>query len=335
MARASKNVVAVTPGGDITLDHIMGYYTLFTVPDEPVSASKLNRLWIAEGLPHDIIPNSRSAKNAFQVAARSIENRSRKTDSAKRRIEIEVDPVAEDADRVVYQVTKLARDSRNELIHHPKAMKLTFDKNTELMSWEPIDRLSDMDQSDLQGLFDLIQNHYDRNAKKVPGSRVRSGIRKLLKEIGAVNIRKRSGGSGVYFVPKEAKDYLDSLETVIGELYEADAAELHLIPTVSAAGQRELVERHFNANVSSELDELMAEVTEALKRVDPQSGGDDSGKRALRKDRVGNILAQRKFLGEHRERYVDLLGTSLEEMEVKLGLLDQQLEALVLRTNAD
>lgn len=335
MARAPKNVVAVTPGGEITLDHIMGYYTLFTVPDEPVSASKLNRLWIAEGLPHDIIPNSRSGKNAFQVAARSIENRSRRTDTEGRRIEIEVDPVTEDKDRVVYQVTKLARDARNEVIDHPKAMKLTFDKNTELISWEALDRLTDMDESDLKGLVDLIQNHYDRNAKKVPGSRVRSGIRKLLKEIGAVNIRKRSGGSGVYFVPKEGKDYLDSLETVITELY-GDDAELHLIPTVSADGQRELIERHFNANVSSEIDELMAEVTEALRRVDPMLGGDDAeGKRALRKDRVGNILAQRKFLGEHRERYVDLLGTSLEEMEVKLGLLDQQLEALVLRTNAD
>lgn len=322
--RVPKNVVAVTPGGEITLDHIMGYYALFTVPDEPVSASKLNRLWIAEGLPHDIIPNSRSAKNAFQVAARSIENRSRKTDSAKRRVEIEVDPVTEDADRVVYQVTKLARDSRNEVIDHPKAMKLTFDKNTELMSWEPIDKLTDMDESDLSGLFGLIQNHYDRNAKKVPGSRVRSGMRKLMKEIGAVNIRKRSGGSGVYFVPKEGKGDLDSLETVITELY-GDGAEMHLIPTVSSAGQRELVERHFNANVSSEIDGLMAEVTEAL-----------TGEgRKLRKDRVGNILQQRKYLGDHRERFVGLLGTSLEEMEVKLGLLDQQLETLVLRTNAE
>lgn len=323
MARVPKGVVAVTPGGEITLDHIMGFYALFTVPDEPVSASKLNRLWIAEGLPHDIIPNSRSAKNAFQVAARSIESRSRRTDAKSRRVEIEVDPVVEDKDRVVYQVTKLARDERSELIDHPKAMKLTFDKNTELMSWEPIDKLSDMDESDLSGLFDLIQNHFDRNAKKVPGSRVRSGIRKLLKDIGAVNIRKRSGGTGVYFVPKEGKDDLDSLETVITELYGSEKAELHLIPTVSAEGQRELIERHFNANVSSEIDELMADVTEALKNEE----------RKMRKDRVGNILAQRKFLGEHRERYVSLLGTSLEEMEIKLGLLDQQLETLVLRTN--
>jgi hypothetical protein len=324
VTRVPKNVVAVTPGGEITVDHIMGFYALFTVPDEPVSASKLNRLWIGEGLPHDIIPNSRSAKNAFQVAARSIENRSRKTDQHNRRVEIEVDPVTEDADRVVYQVTKIARDARNEVIDHPKAMRLTFDKNTELMAWEPLDRLTDMDESDLKGLFDLIQNHFDRNAKKVPGSRVRSGIRKLMKEIDAVNIRKRSGGSGVYFVPKEGKDYLESVETFFAELY-GDDAELHLIPTVSAAGQRELIERHFNANVSGEIDSMMAEVTEALK-------GEG---RKLRKDRVGNILQQRKFLGEHRERYVDLLGTSLEEMEVKLGLLDQQLETLVLKTNAE
>lgn len=322
--RVPKNVVAITPGGHITMDHIMGFYALFTVPDEPVSASKLNRLWISEGLPHELIPNSRQAKNAFQVAARSIENRSRKTDSNKRRIEIEVDPVTEDADRVVYQVTKLARDQFNEVIDHPKAMKLTFDKNTELMTWEGIDKLNDMDESDLKGLFDLIQNHYDRNAKKVPGSRVRSGVRKLMKEIGAVNIRKRTGGTGVYFVPKDRKEDLDSLQTVLTELY-GEKAELHLIPAASASGERELVERHLNANVSSEIDGLMAEVADALK-------GEG---RKMRKDRVGNILQQRKFLGEHRENYVNLLGTSLEEIEVKLDLLDQQLESLVLSSNAE
>lgn len=323
MSRVPKNVVAVTPGGNITLDHIMGFYTLFTIPDQPVSASKLSRLWISEGLPPDLIPNSRQAKNNFQQACRSIENRSRKTDTEKKkRIEIEVDPVIEHADRVVYQVTKLERDAFNDVIDHPKAMKVTFDKDSEIITWEPLDKLSDMDESDLRKLFDAIQAHFDKNAKKVPGPRVRSGVRRLMQEIGATNIRKRAGG--VYFVPKDGKTYLEGLETVLTELYGGDA-ELHLIFAASAEGERELVERHFTTNVSQEVDEVMAEVKSAL----------DSEGRKMRSDRVGNILAKRKMLGEHREKYASLLGTSLEEIGTKLDLLDQQLEALVLATNAD
>lgn len=326
MSRVPKNVVAVTPGGNITMDHIMGFYTLFTLPNEPVSSAKLHRYWVAEGLPPNLIPTSRQAKNTFQQAARSIENRSRKTDADKKRTEIEVDPVVEDVNRVIYQVTKLKRDQFNEVIDHPKAMKVTFDKKTETISWEPLDKLEDMDESDLKGLFDLIQNHYDRNAKKVPGARVRSALRALLKEVGGTPIiRKKSGGiGGIYFVPKDGRDYLDSAQTVLSELY-GDDAELHLIFAASADGERELVERHFTVNVSEEIDKLMAEVTESLRREGQK----------MRSDRVGNILANRKMLGEQREKYAALLGTSLEELETKLDLLDQQLESLVLNSNAD
>lgn len=326
MTRTPKNVIAVTPGGDITMDHIMGFYTLFSLPNEPVSASKLHRLWIAEGLPPDLIPHSRAAKNNFQQAVRSIENRSRKVGADKKRTEIEVDPVTEDANRVVYQVTKLKRDQFNEVIDHPKAMKVTFEKDSEIITWEPLDKLEDMDESDLKGLFDLIQNHYDKNAKKVPGTRIRAAIRKLVKEAGGTPIiRKKQGGTGgVYFVPKNGRDYLESVRTVLTQLYD-DNAELHLIFAANADGERELVERHFTANVSQEIDSLMAEVTEALR-------GEG---RKMRSDRVGNILAQRKLLGATREQYAELLDASLEETEEKLGLLDQQLETLVLQTNAD
>jgi seryl-tRNA synthetase len=304
------------------MDHIMGFYALFTIPDEPVSSGKLSRLWISEGLPPDLIPRIRQPKNTFQQAVRSIENRSRKTDSKKKRIEIEVDPVAEDANEIIYQVTKLERSELKKVIDHPKAMKVRYDKQTEQIEWEPLDRLEDMDESDLKGLFDLIQNHFERNAKKVPGARVRAGVRALMKELGATNIRKKAGG--VYFVPKDGRDYLEGLETVLGELW-GDKAELHLIFAASAAGEKDLVERHFTTNVSSEVDKLMAEVTEALKT---------ESTRKMRSDRVGNILAQRKMLGDAREKYAALLDSSLEETETKLDLLDQQLEQLVLSSNS-
>jgi hypothetical protein len=330
MSRAPKNVVAITPGGNITLDHIMGFYTLFTIPDKPVSTTKLNRLWIAEGLPHDLIPHERDAKHNFMHAVRSIETRSRSTDKENRRKDVEVDPVTETSDYVVYQVTSLIRDRLNEVIDHPKAMRIRYDKATEAITPERLDRNTGLDDAELETLATRVQDQFDANASKVPGARVRASVRALMKDIGATNVRKKAGG--VYFVPKDGKSTLDGLGSVLRGLWGDDEAELHLIVAANAEGERALVEKHFTVNLSDEVDELMAEVTEALVAADPKTATDP---RKMRKDRFGNIVNRRKAMAEQRERYSELLGSTLEEVETKLELLDAQLEKLVLNLNVD
>jgi hypothetical protein len=315
--RKPKNVVAVTPGGNITMDHIIGFYALFTVPDKPVSASKLTREWFGAGLPHDLIPKSRQGKHAFQVAARSVETRRRVTGTAGHTSEIKADQVMETPTEVIYQITNVLRDKANEQIDHPKTMRVRYNKDTEDIRWEALDRLFGTDV--LDDLGHAIQGHYDKNAKKVPGARVRNAIRGLMGACEAQNVRRKAGG--VYFVPKDGKSYLDGLNTVLEALY-GDDAELHLIFCANAEGERQMIERHLTANVTTEVDELMAEVTGAL-----------TGEgRKMRKDRVENILQRRKMMGGTKEKYAAILNTSLDEVSTKLELLDDQLETLVMQS---
>jgi len=327
--RRRKNVIAVTPGGEITEEMILGYITLFTVPDRAVSASKLNRTWISEGLPHTLIPQSRRSVNAFQVACRSVETR-RRTEATRTR-EVEVDQVHETADKCVYQVTFLVRDKSNEIIEHPKALRVFFDKHTEAITWEALDKNVDQDQ--VNELGSRIRDFYDANAKKVPAARVREAIRKLMDVCDATNLRKKAGG--VYMVPRTAidpeegrefhtKDWLDSLSKVLNELWGGDA-EVNQIPCANAETEREMVARHFDINVTDEIDEIMAKATEALSRPD----------RSMRQDAIGNMIARRKVLAERTGRYRDLLDTELGEVDTKLELLDQQLEAVVLAKAGD
>lgn len=315
--RKPKNVVAVTPGGDITLDHIIGFYAMFTVPDQPVSASKLQRLWAGHGLPPGMVPTSRRTVNGFQVACRSVETR--RKDGANHQEEIKVDEVLEDYDTCVYQITRMVRDKANREIEHPKAMRITFDKHAQAVSWEILD--GGANAARLESIGDAILAHYEANAKKVPGARVRAAIRSLMRECGAQNVRRKAGG--VYFVPKDGKAYLDGLTEVLDGLW-GDDAELHLIFAANAEGERELIERHFTANVSSEVDEVLAEVTGSL-----------TSSRKMRSDRLNNILAQRKTLGEHRERYADLLNEDLSTVNEKLDLLDAGLEELITGIGED
>lgn len=316
-------VIAVTPGGDITMDHIIGFYALFNVPDRPISASKVHALWTAEGLPPHLIPNAREAKHAFMAACRSVETRTRPERGAsnQRMTEIKANMVMETPDEVIYQITHLVRRPTQEVIDHPKTMRVRFNKHSEYLHWEPLDKRFDASVVDEMGR--AIEAHFNRNQTKLPGTRVRSAVRGLMLDLGGTNVRRKAGG--VYFVPKEGKDDLDSLGRILETLYGEDS-ELHLIPCANADGEREMIERHFSVNVTTEVDELMAEVSEAL-------NGDSE--RRLRKDRVNNILQRRQQLAQHRERYTRLLDTELEEVGEKIGLLDQQLTSLITAYGGD
>jgi hypothetical protein len=111
------------------MEHILGFYALFTVPDQPVSASKLARLWAAEGLPAGVVPNERKAVHAFQYACRSIESR-RTIGVEQSEEQISVDEIYTNPEKSEYQVTRVVRDRANRVIDHPKTMRITFDQDT-------------------------------------------------------------------------------------------------------------------------------------------------------------------------------------------------------------
>lgn len=317
MARTPRNVIAVTPGGDITKDMILGFYALFYIPDQPISAAKLRKLWLAEGLDENLVPKNRRAVNAFQVACRSVETRRHSNGSAKQE-EIKVDEVSENTNACVYQITRMVRDKDNQVIEHPKAMRITFNKDSENIKAERLERGH---AEALAGIEERIREHYEANAKKLPGSKMRAAIRAILDSMGATNVRRKSGG--VYFCPREGHGTLESLQTVLSGLY-GDEAELHLIACANADGERKMIERHFTINVREEFNELMAEVATRLR--------EGTG---IRADRLKNIVNRRREMEAHAERYRALLDSNLGDVDESGRLLDEQIEELVTKVGAD
>lgn len=316
MARGA-NVIAVTPGGNITKDMILGFYAIISVPDMPVSAQKLRRLWLAEGLDESLVPKNRREVNAFQVACRSVETR-RHSNGDSKRAEVKVDEVSENENACVYQITHMIRDRDNLVIEHEKSIRITYNKESGNIRAE---KLEDEAYRALRGLVDDIRAHFEANAKKVPGSKVRAAVRHVLDDMGATSVRKKSGG--VYFCPKEGQSALESLQRVFDEMYGTDA-ELHLIPCANAEGEREMIERHFTANVREEFNDLMADVATRLR--------DGTG---IRADRLKNIVNRRREIEAHANRYRALLDSNLGDVEEAGRLLDEQIEELVTKVGAD
>jgi hypothetical protein len=308
MARP-RNVVAITPGGQITMDMILGFIALCQVPNNPQSAAKLRRLWLAEGLDDTLVPKQRKPVHAFQAACRSIETR--RTESLRVH-EVKVDEVLENERECVYQITRLVRNKDEKLIEHPKAMRITFNKATGDIETDPLDKKT---YKALKGLEEQVREDFERNSNRVPGAKIRRAIRATLRDQHATLIQNK----GVFFVPRAGKTTLDSIQNVLQGLYgDNGIAEMYTIPCANDQGEREMVARHFQSNATEAIDKLLAEITMRLK-----SGSE------VRRDRRESMIAERRRLNEGIERYRDMLDDKLLVVGEKIRLLDNGLEELL------
>lgn len=310
--RTIPNVIAVTPGGDITFDMLLGFITLYSVPDQPVSQAKFAKLWREEGLNENLIPDRGHPVDVFRQACRSIESK-RTVNGSEKREEISVDPVISGRGEAVYQVTRLVRDRKERVIEHPKAMRITFDATKEAFTFDKLDDAASYAQ--LRPLGDQIEAYYTKNASRVPGSKVRTAIRAILDAQLATNI----AGKSAYFVPRDGKGHLDSVAAVLGGLYGAETI-WHTIPCANAEDERRMVEKHFAIDVSGSVDELMAEAAEGLK-----------ADKKMRSDRFGRLLQSQIGLRERAKAYAELLDNEQSEVSVKLALLGKQLDRLAAK----
>lgn len=311
-----KNAVAVTPGGAVKQSMIAGYVTMFTVPDDAVSATKLTRTFAALDLDTDLLPPTRRSADVFKSACREVEA---KGNGSHKRAEVVVDELMETGTEVVYQVTRRIRDRENRVIDHPKAMRVSFKKDDESMVFEP---LEPSHYKALSGLEDAIREWYDKNATKVPGYKIRSVLRSYMEILGATNLRRKAGG--VYFVPARGKDTLDSLSEALDKLYGA-ASDLHTIPLVNDEGAREMIQKHFTINATGQIDDLMAKINEALH---------GTRERKIRADFLGNVIEKRRAIAKLKNDYAGLLESELTELASKIEDLDNQVEALTDATTA-
>lgn len=322
MSKPPKNVIAVTPGGDITLDMLIGFYVMFSIPEKAaggsaISSAKLRRLWIAEiGDPGTMIPKVPKAVHAFQRACRSVESR-RPADEADSRVtEIKVNKVLENADECVYQINRLIRDRDEKIIEHPKAMRLTFTAKDLGIVSEPLDQA---EAEVLFGIDDRIRQHFEENAKRISANKVRAAFRQVIEEVGGTKVVR----NGVYFVPRTGYDTLKGLQHILAEMYGPDSsAELHLIPAADSGGEKEMVAKHFTVNASKEADKMISEVSHYLRALDGE----------VRSNKLKNIIKQRRQLATSAEKYSEILDMELTLVAEKMEILDDQIETLAVKS---
>jgi hypothetical protein len=314
------DMLRLRDGSELPPDAVLGVITIFTVPDKSVDGGVLTSQWAREGLDPKFIPDVRKPVDDFRQACRRVETRKSGTSNGHR-TEVKVDEVTNQGTVCVYQITRMVRDHTNNVIDHPKAMTLHFNKDDAEADPTSANCVTVIPQDPatfgvLKGLADDILKWYDAHRSEVPGQKVRNAIREVIVQLcGGENLRRQSGG--VYFVPKDGADTLASLARVCDNLYGGDA-DFSFWPQPNTKAALKMVAKHHVMNVQNDADEMIAKITERVK-----NGG------KVRKDLLTNLVQRRRELGAHRKKYIDILGTEQKLITEKLEMLDDQLETLM------
>jgi hypothetical protein len=321
---AHTDMLRLLDGTKLPEEAVLGVITIFTVPDKNVDGAVLANEWAREGLDPKLIPDTRRPVNDFQQACRSVETRRAGTNAQGHKTEVKVDEVTNAGDECVYQITRMIRDTTNRVIDHPKAMRVIFNKvsaetNPDSANCIRVEPLDPAHFGAIKGLADRIVQHYDSNRGTVPGQKVRNAVRDYMKILGAENLRRASGG--VYFVPMVGADTLKSLARVCETIYPDGDCDFAFFPQPNTKAAAKLIAKHHVLNVQSEADEMMSRISERLK----------NGTGKVRKDLLTNLMQQRRELGAHRKRYIELLGGEQKLITEKMSMLDEMLENLMER----
>lgn len=306
---------AVAVAGDLPEDQLLGRLVIFSIPDTPVSGAKLVRSWNKHGLDVSTLPDARQPVHIFQSACRSVESRKQNG----KNIETKVDEVLDNGVECVYQITRLVRDQAEKLIEHPKAMTLAFEKAAGTIE---VRELEDYDQ--LAGVEEKVREHFEANAKTVPGQKVRNAVRDAITRVGAQNMRRRGGG--VYFVPREWKNgtvhptlpILESLQGVLADLY-AGEADFDLTRFANGEGEHAMVRKHFAINAAERSQALMERAIQRV-RTGPKT--------AVRTDFLTNLHNERRALVGQVKQFEELVGFEREAIAQNLDDLDAALAKL-------
>lgn len=315
--RRATRLSLISFGESLPETSLLGRIAFYSLPDEERSGALLMQSWVKHGLDEEALPDARQAVDIFRSACASVKARVAH-DRTGARIEILANAVVDDGS--AYQITVRRWDRVNKVIEHEKGMRVEFDKRTNAIT---IARLDDFDPA-MGKLATAIQEHFNANAKTVPGQKIRNAVRQTLLDVGAQNLRRKAGG--VYFVPTEqpgtgiaTRPILDGLAHVLEDLY-GDRADFHIIPCPNGEGEREIIRKHFGLNANEKAAEL-AEKAWARVRQGRTT-------RAIRSDLLDNLANERRALMGQIRHFEKLVNLERSDVDEKIAELDEALEKL-------
>lgn len=342
MTTATNNLVAVTPGGDITADMLAGWYILYSIGEQSVPLSRVRKAFRDNGLDDSRLPKERRPEHVMMDACTNAQ----RVSSNGHREEIRAQQVGRDDKFVIYQMTRHVHDLKeNRVIDHEKVLRVLYSFEDNVLIFEAIGGHT---QEDVQPLQEEIQSYFDAHQSLLPGRSVRTYMRHYIEDAGAEYIR-----DGGYFIAKTHKlgghadaprrkalealrefhgdeidgaQFIASVKGALSQIYKG-RPDFHDIPCVNDEGQRAFLKRKFIENCTEELKGFRDDVMGLV-------AGKDERKRAFRTDKRDGLVAKRAEMNARRQKFAEILGETLGELDRDMKLADQALAKFLVESQS-
>ena len=147
---------------------------------------------------------------------------------------------------------------------------------------------------------------------------LRTVLKRALEENHGVLVRPTGG---VYFMPRTNDDALHKASAFASVL---EQVSLHTLPLVDTPDQVQMVSEGVSSASTRAADEMMKDLAAMLKAGE-----------AVSESKLARIVTQSKQIRDRLSSYKDLLGEELSGAGDRLGVLDQQVQACLLKMRTE
>jgi hypothetical protein len=300
-------LTAVRQNDQLNPDNLLGYLEFHSVADFKIRKDDLATLWSKHNLPHEFLPGEIRPCDAFRRASTTAQGEVKVAWSGEQyNARLLVREVKSDACEIVRLLVREIVDSKNEVLDYATAGKITFLRNQGTVktecAWGMLSEYGyDGVLRKMADTFDEFSNFHNRDT-------VRNLITRVVRSTNPVSIVSHSSGK---FVPKKNKAMLDNVKGLLLDLRKFSSDQdcgMEIIPIIDTKDQRELVARRASIELSSELDEVVADFADHLKKNE-----------GLEMDAAQRLIGKAVDIQERALEYEKLVS-------VRLGVLRQQLE---------
>lgn len=285
----------------IPKDMLLGNLLFTTLTDMTIPENDLISIFQKNQIPESYVRKI-SYSDAYRRASSSIKNRivyMNNVNGGVDKVRIEVDEVKSDTDGIKRIIGVKKVDEIAEDIKYQPIGEIIFNRSNNFCSATPFLAPGDADFQTFRDLCNEVENKYQEWSVFHNKDTVKNIINRIISDTHPVNLMP----TGLCkFIPSNSMDLLYHLKDALNEMsvYSSNKSEnvIEIIPVIDTDEQRNLIEKNFVSEITTELFDFTQELKDVL-----------SKKATLSTRSAASYIEKFNTLKEKAQEYENLLGT--------------------------
>lgn len=312
----------IDQAGDLPNDVLLGRIVLYTISDEPVPHSTLERWFNELGLDKAFLPNPLRELDAFKKATSDINGRSYAI-SGDRTAHLLCRDVSSNSEVVIRQITREIRDARKKRLSYDVAVTARYYRKTHAAGHGVLrlkvnaenptgDHLLTEEVPHVRAFAHEVTQAFGTYCQNHDGQKMRALVRNYLLHLNAIEIK-----NSTYFIHASRDAELSALAELVNRL--GGRSEMNMLPIVDLGRERKFITAVFEREASESLSRIADEIKTLM-----SSGKVTAGALKRMKAQYDDVLLKAQEHMARLEVTQDVTATAAEHTHNLLTQLQQK-----------